>query len=326
MHTTFLVALFATTLSQNRTVVPSRYARVEADSATRLPFGAAGPVRVQYMYDKRLLAPQAMLIREIAIRGDGGIAKPAKRDVDIEIGIASTSTSPWAASSTFADNRGPWFRTAVRRKKVMLPAQPTSTPQPFVTRFVLDAPFVHLAARGHLLIEYIVHAQPPGDYAHDTSYGTPPRYRKVGTSCGGTGLIVIGGDSNASTPLVHYTIQGRPHGLAVLAFGDLAYPSPLKLPLGGCPLYQRVALSVATRLDGTGAGSYQFRLDRDWKDIGFYTQAISLDLPLTRIAASASHHLVIGGLDPQASVVAYSTTQPQGTVLLGLGIVTELVY
>ncbi|MFQ5506567.1 MAG: hypothetical protein ACE5F1_17495 [Planctomycetota bacterium] len=312
---------------QSRTVVPIQYATVEANNATAWPFGIGNPIRIQYLYDKRLVAPLGMGIREIGIRGEGSTRRPAKFNVDVEIGFGITQTSPWKASKSFAANRGSIYRIVFGRKKVYLPVQPgNKTPQPFLTRFKLDSNFLYAKGLGNFLIEYVVYKQPYGKYLHDTSYFTLPKHTQIGKDCGNATQAVSGGDSFATPPLITYKLRGQPRTIGFHLLGLERLLQPIPLPLGGCNLYQNIVTFLPLQLDATGSATVSYPLTLEMKDFEIYGQFVSWNLGLSALSASASFHSKIAGIDPHTRIYSHSTTTTSGLIQMGLGIVTELVY
>jgi hypothetical protein len=310
-----------------QTVIPSMYATTEASSSTAYPFGLSSPCRLQYLYDRAYVDKPVVPMGQLAIRGNGGTATAGKLQVELEIGLTTTTVSPWAASTTFTSNHGLDFKVVFNRKKIDLPAQPaTPTPAPFVAVFVLDTPYVYVRANGNLLIDYIVHGQPAGTYSHDTSFTLTPTHTAVGTPCGNETQTVSGGSVTTPTSTLTYTLAGGPpNGTWIHLLGASQLPSPVPLPLGGCNLYQDIILLLTGATNATGGGQVVYPLPVTARGAVVYGQFLALDAAATRLGATQSHRSLIGGLDSHTRIYSLtSATVPTGTIQLGVGIVTEL--
>lgn len=321
--------LFASLQAQQTTVVPSRYATTEANSYTAYPFGLGTQHKVQYLYDKRLVGVAGLAVQKIALRGQGGLAAAAKTGVDLEIAMSSTSTSPWAASGTFASNVGADYKIVFTRKLVNLPAQPsTPTPAPFVTQFPLDQPFPYATALGNLLIEYTTYAIPAGSYSHDTSYTQAVVNVATGTACG-LAMATTGGLATTATSTLNYNLTTGPaSGTGVLLLGTQLLPAPIPLPFSqGCLVHQDVLLLMQKPLSATGTATFNIPLHYENFGLTLQAQAVAADAGLTALVASPSIRTTIGGYDPHTRIYNLSNaTSPTGTVQIGVGIVTELTY
>jgi hypothetical protein len=331
MHKTLITGAFLAITSwaaaQNTTVVPNIYATTEANTFTGFPFGLSSPCRLQYLYDSSLISVPAAAVRAIAFRGEGSMAAPAKSGVDLEIQMSATMTPWFMPSATFAANHGTNVATPFTRKMVNLPGQSGSaTPAPFETRFPLDVAFPYLQPQGHLLIDYIVHAQPAGAYTHDTSYTFTPVFTPIGNACGLT-QTVTGGSPTALNTTLGYTTSGVPSGgPAFHVLGSQQLGTPIPLPLGSCLLYQNLLLFSVMTVSGTTA-SIQYPLHPNHKGFTVFGQTLALNSGFTQLTGSQSHQTLIGGYDPHTRIHnTTSSTSPSGTVQLGVGIVTELTY
>ena len=313
--------------SQNTTVVPNLYANVEAGSYTAYPFGLASACRLQYLYDGSTITPVVMPITKIAFRGDGTVIGVAKTGVDLEIMVSGTSVTPWGASTTFASNHGPTPTLVFRRKLVNLPAQQSGSPPPFLATFPFDVPGLYIEpVAPNLLIDYIVHALPSGQYTHDTSFTQAAQHTANGTACGIT-QSASGGSATSIGAFLTYTVTGAAVGAQALhLLGAALLPAPLPLPLGGCSLWQDVLLASPMSLS-SGRGTINYLLHYVHKGLVVHGQAVAVDAALMRIDASQSHATTIGGYDAHTRIYHLSSSvATTGTIQVGVGIVTELTY
>jgi hypothetical protein len=321
-----LAGLAASAHAQTGTVVPAKYTTVEASSYTSYPFGLGSACRLQYLYDASLVGPTVVAMKEIAFRGNGGLANTGKTGVELEIKVSTTKTNPWAASSTFASNHGTNVSTVFTKKKINLPAQPVKTPNDFVTVFKLDKSFVYIRATGNLLIDYVVTGQPSGAYAHDTSFTSSAVNTVVGTACGGTNSSVTGGQKLNATSTVSYNLTGAPaNGVAIHLLGSAPLKTPVALPLGGCKLYQNILLAIGVATNATGGATMIYPLPTNARDLSIHGQFVAFDSKLTKLVATQSNKTVLGGLDPHTRIYSTSSaTNATGSIQLGVGIVTRL--
>ncbi|MEZ5987546.1 MAG: hypothetical protein R3F30_00160 [Planctomycetota bacterium] len=317
---------FLTTALPAQTVVPAKYAKVEASSYTAYPFGLSGACRLQYLYGDDLFAVPIAPFSTISFRGNGGLAASAKTGVELEILCSTTKVSPWAPNSTFASNHDTTTLTTVfTKKKVNLPAQvATPTPANFVTSFPLDAKYVYIRSNGNLLIDYIVHTGVSGSYSHDTSYTSSAVNTAVGTACT-VSMSVAGGTSSNATSQLTYNLSGAPTGsAAVHILGSMALANPIPLPYGGCNLYQDLLLLVPVPVTSSGTATVNYPCT-GYRDYEVYGQFLVVDPSGPKLYASQSYKTVIGGLDSHCRIYSTSSaTATTGSTQLGVGIVSEL--
>lgn len=142
---------------------------MEGSTSTNVPFGRSTPTRVQYVYDSMLFAGP-VTISEIQFRLDGGAVAPNKI-VDCEI-LMSTLPGPLVnLSANFADNRGSDEQVVLSRQLLTLPAQTAGlVPNGYLAPIALTTPFTFDPGVGGLVVEIIVHGQPPGAYSLDATY------------------------------------------------------------------------------------------------------------------------------------------------------------
>jgi hypothetical protein len=265
-------------------------------------------------------------VKNVAIRGNGGTATAAK-SVDIEIGMTTTLTSPWAPNTTFSSNLGTDYKIVFNRKVVNLPAQPnTPIPAPFVASFALDVPFVYTRAAGNLLIDYFNRATSTGTYSQDTSFTLAASITAVGTPCANENQTVTGGQKLNATSVVTFTLANGPASAAyVHILGSMALPAPIPLPYGGCKLYQDFLLLLPGATDASGGAVLSYPLPPMARDLVIYGQYVTVNPVGPKFGGTQSHRVAIGGLDSHCRIYNLSSdTSPTGSTQLGVGIVTEL--
>ena len=322
----FFVLCPSLALAQSTTVVPRAYAAAEASAASNRPFGVSLPTRMQFLYDASTVAIAGATVTHVALRGDGGDVAAAKAGIDVEIRMSATSTSVWAAQTTFAQNHGAPQATPFARKLVNLPAlAATPIPAPFTARFPLDTPFRYAPAMGNLVIEWLVFAQPASLYSHDATNLSLATYTPIGTACG-VHQTVVGGTFSLAFGLTFSLTGAPPSGSGVHVLGAITWPG-VPLPLGGCPLHVAPRALVPVTVSAAGTATSGYPLQWWFKGATVHGQFVVADSSLMRIVASQAHTVVMGGVDPVTCVFhPASATSPSGFVQLGLANVVELGY
>jgi hypothetical protein len=167
-----LIALAAATSlapAQSLLVLPQSHAQLDGTTATSVPFGRSGPVRVQCLYDPMLFAAPGN-VTAIAFRLDGGQSAPGKQ-VDCELRLSTSPRGLVTMGADFAGNRGADEVVVLPRQVLALPASTTTaTPSPFLPPIALAVPFHYDPAAGPLLLEITVFGQPPGSYVLDATF------------------------------------------------------------------------------------------------------------------------------------------------------------
>lgn len=344
-----MVRLFAMSLwfavvapAQSPLVAPASHASSEGTSSTNVPFGRSTPVRVQYAYDAMLFAAP-VVITALQFRLDGG-ASAASKVVDCEILMSTLAVPLVAVSATFATNRGADETVVFPRQLLTLPAQvATGTPSQFLPSIPLSTPFAYDPANGGLLIEIVVHGQPPGAYSLDVTYVCDSPEVGIGPmSCQHSGGVPLRVES-ATTQV----IWGRPWVARVLdapasSFVFLMAGSQESGPWGGLVLPQDLAgagapgcfLSIdlaaswfaVTAVDGTA--TFPFVLVNDPSTIGDWLryQALLFDPaanPLG-VVTSQAKKVQVCGWEPVARVWSSGVTALLGTREIGVGAVVQL--
>lgn len=321
-----VLAVAASLSAQTKNYIPDGYATVEGSSSTSWPFGLSTPNQIQYLYNSSLVGSPAIVANQIAFRGQGGSATPAKAGVVVEIAMTTTAAEPATASTTFATNRGQDYTVVFTAKTVNLPAQPgTATPQPFVTAFKLDKPFPYIKANGNYLVEFTTTTAVAGAYSHDCEFLKAVVNTEKLAACGGVSQAVTGGTSTTATSLATFTLSGGPaSGVGVFVIGsDL--PAPVPLPVGSCKLAVLPILLLPQVLNAAGGAALPIQIPFPLRGTKFSHQWVTID-PVNNVWASSNAiETEIGGY-PNATRIYNNTsaTSPTGTVQFGVAVVFEL--
>jgi hypothetical protein len=155
--------------AQSLLPVPASHGATEGSGATNVPFGRSTPTRVQYVYDAMLFAAPATLTG-VSFRIDGGATATTKQ-VDCELRLSTLPMPLVALGVDFAGNRGADETVVVPRQILTLPATPNAaTPNAFAAAIPFTTPFAYDPANGGLVLEIVVHGQPPGAWSLDVTY------------------------------------------------------------------------------------------------------------------------------------------------------------
>lgn len=334
----FLVV--ASAPAQRNIVLPPSHAASEGTGSTNLPFGRSTPTRMQSVYDARLF-PGAVVVQGLAWRLDGNQTTAGKR-VDVEVRMSTTSRPITALSATFAANTGGDEVVVLARRILDLPPHAQGqTPNPFTVQLPFDRGFGYDPARGSLLIDVIVHDQPPGAHVLDTTFTCTSDQRGYGPAgCGGARVL----KADSATTQV---LWGRPFALRVF---DAPPQAPTLVFLGsiengvwngltipfdlgvvgapGCSLSIDVGLQRAAIADVAGVAVHPLllpdvpELQGEW--IRF--QGIALDSqanPLGVVTSQAAK-VQVCGWEPVARVFASGAGATIGLVEIGVAPVVEL--
>ncbi|MFM1873642.1 MAG: hypothetical protein RL398_3064, partial [Planctomycetota bacterium] len=147
--------------AQSTVVLPASHGTQEGSSSTNVPFGRSTPTRVQCCYDAANFGGP-ITVQSVAFRIDGG-ATAAAKTVDCELRMSTMPGGLLALNADFAANRGLDETVVLPRQVLALPAHTTAAvPSPFGAAIQLATPFAFDPAQGSLLVEIVVHGQPPG--------------------------------------------------------------------------------------------------------------------------------------------------------------------
>jgi hypothetical protein len=267
------IALAATSPAQARIVLPPSHAGVEGTGATHVPFGRSVPMRVQAAYDAALFSGPRV-IGALAWRIDGNQTSAAKR-LELEVRLSTLARPITGLQAAFSANTGADEVVALDRTAVDLPAQGQGqAPNPFTVRVPLQRAFAYDPSRGALLVDVLVHDQPPGAYPLDATFTCTSEQRGYGPpGCGAAGRILR--VDSATTQV----LWGRPFALRVLDAPAQAATSlflgsiesgwwnglPIPFDLGaagapGCWLSIDALLVRGALADAAGTALYSFAL------------------------------------------------------------------
>lgn len=331
-------------VAQSTRIVPQRFAAVEAESFTGIPFGRSTGVRVQHYYGGAWFHGKTR-IQSIAFRPNGGSAFAAK-GVEVEIFLSTGPRSNRGLSTTFAKNRGADVRLCFRRKKIRLPAVAVAPgPRPFSAAFALDTVFLLDPSRGGLLAEIVVHGQQPGRWQLDLGTRCASNRASFGRAgCKGSNARVARADVATQALLAGKSFVMRvrdvvANGLVLAAIGARETGSwmGLSLPYAmdsigapGCTLNTDVALALAGAANALGEARVAGRLPATPALVGawFRFQAIILDKRANALGLVLSNgsKTQVCGPDPLARVVATPVSAARGTLELGLVPVTQFGF
>lgn len=336
-----VLLLIAAAPAQGRVVVPSANAASEGSGSTSIPFGRSTPTRTQIVYDARLFTG-AVVVQSLAFRLDGNQTSAGKR-VDVEIRLSTASRPITALSSVFSANAGTDEVVVLDRRILDLPPHAQGqTPNPFTVQLPFDRSFGYDPSRGALLIEIIVHDQPPGPHVLDTTFTCTSEQRSYGAAGCGAGGRVLKVDSATTQvlwgkPLALRVFDAPPQAATVLFLGSIESGqwNGLTIPfdLGvigapGCSLSIDVIMQKGALADGAGVAIHPFTLPEvpelqgEW--IRF--QGIALDSqanPLGVVTSQATK-VQICGWEPVARVYASGAGATAGLVEIGVAPVVEL--
>lgn len=336
-----LAMTLALELGAQAVVIPPSHAGVEGTGATNVPLGRFGPMRVQMAYDGSLFAGP-VVVSDLSFRPDGGAAS-ASKTVDLEVRLSTMPFGVANVRSTFLVNRGPDEIVALVRKSVQLPSvSVSSAPSPFVLRLPLDRSFAYDPTSGPLLVEVIVHDQPPGPYSLDATYLCSSPFVEFGPSGCGAGSQPLQVAVPTAQVLwgrsLHVEVRQAPPGAVTgLAFGTIetgswnGVPLPLDLsPFGApqCHVATDLLVILPGAADGTGVASYPLSvpavpaLQNEWLRF----QGLALDPAANSLGVifSRGGKVQVCGWDPVSRVYASSATAAWGFREVGVAPILEI--
>jgi hypothetical protein len=327
---------------QNLLIAPASHTGVEGSSSTNVPFGRSTPTRVQYFWDASLL-PTPRSITAIAFRLDGG-GSTAGKTVDVELRMSNTPLPLVALSADFASNRGANETIVLPRQLLNLPASTgTGTPSPFLPPIALATPFLHQPANGGLLLEVIVHGQPPGAYSLDATWVCSSPDVAIGPlscpSAGGLPLRVESGTTQViwGRPWTGRVLDAPPGALVVFglgttetgSWGGLNLPQEMT-PFGapGCWVSIDLASAFYTLAAGDGSAAFPFQVPNTPLVLGAWIrfQAAAFD-PLANplgLITSQAKKVQVCGFEPVGRVWSSGIGATSGNLEIGFGAVVQL--
>lgn len=338
-----LSLLFAGALAaQTVLVVPASHAARDGSGTTNVPFGRSSATRVQNAYDPMLFAGPAT-ITALALRTDGGAAVAGKV-VDCEIRMSTMPGSVLALDPDFSRNRGVDETTVLPRQMLTLPAQSTmSVPNPLLPAIPLAVPFAYDPALGSLLVEIVVHGQPPGAYALDVTYVCDSPELPIGPqSCTPVGGVPLRVESSTTQviwgrPWVARVLDAPPGAMVTLALGTVesgpwsgfVLPQDLAgLGAPGCYLSIDLAASFFSVAAGDGSATFPFVIPNNPSTIGFWIRyqggAFHPSANALGVVTSQARKVQVCGWEPVARVWASGLSTALGTREVGVAPVIGL--
>lgn len=323
-------------------VLPASHGLVEGTGTTNVPFGRSGATRVQMVYDG-MLFPRAGSIRQLAFRLDGG-STAAPKQVECEIRMSTMPAPLVAMSPAFAGNRGADEAVVLPRQVITLGGDNAAvTPNAFLSPIVLTTPFVYDPTNGPLVVEIVVHAQPPGVYGLDTTWlCTSPDQPFGPAACLRPSNLPLRVESSTTQliwgrPWVIRVLDAPAGALTTLILGTTESGSaggwtlPFELgPLGapGCWLSTDPAGTFFQVAQGDGSAAYTFQVPNVPAGLGFWFryQAGALEAaanPLGLVTSEARKTQVCGW-EPVGRVWAGGTAATVGQWEIGVAPVVQV--
>ncbi len=336
-----LLAAAAAAPAQGLLVVPPSHATQEGTGATNVPFGRSTPTRVQYAWDAMLFSGP-VTITAVAFRVDGGAAAVGKT-VDCELRMSTLPLALVDFGVDFAAHRGADETIVLPRQLLALPAAPAAaTPSPFAPAIALAVPFAYDPANGGLVLEIVVHGQPPGGYPLDVTWVCDSTDVPVGPlSCLGSGgqpLLVESATSQVmwGRPWVARVRQAQPGAFVLLALGTIESGSwagltlPQDLQLAGAPgcfLSIDVAGSWFSIAAGDGSATFPFVIPNSPAVLGEWVrfQGAAFDAPANAlgIVTSQAQKVRVCGWEPVARLWSNGIGAAFGTREIGMSAVVR---
>lgn len=321
--------------------IPASHATQEGTGSTNVPFGRSTPTRVQYAYDAMLFAGP-VTITGVSFRIDGSTTAAAKQ-VDCEMRMSTMPMPLVAFGADFAGNRGLDETIVLPRQMLTLPALATAaSPNAFSPAIPFAVPFAYDPANGGLVLEIVVHGQPPGAYTLDVTYVCDSADVPVGPlPCLGSGnqpLLVESATSQVmwGRPWVARVSQAQPGALVLLVLGTtdtgswagLTLPQNLQ-PVGapGCFLSIDVAGSWFSVAAGDGTATFPFVLPNTPTAIGAWIrfQGAAFDAPANALGlvTSQAQKVQVCGWEPVARLWSNGIASAFGTREIGMSAVVR---
>jgi hypothetical protein len=322
--------------AQTVQVVPASHGTREGTGTTNVPFGRSSPTRVQNAYDPMLFAGPTT-ITALSLRPDGGVAVGAKL-VDCEIRLSTMPGPVLALAADFAQNRGADETVVLPRQMVSLPAQPAGTvPSPLLPAIPFSVPFPYDPSLGSLLVEIVVHGQPPGAYALDVTYVCDSPAVAIGPlSCTPPGGVPLRVESSTTQvmwgrPWVARVLDAPPGAMVTLALGTVesgpwsgfVLPQDLAgLGAPGCYLSIDLAASYFTVAQGDGSATFPFVIPNNPAAIGYWIRyqggAFDAAANALGVVTSQAQKVQVCGWEPVARVWASGLATTTGTREVGV--------
>lgn len=335
------VLLAGSLAAQNPIPVPASHLTMEGTASTNVPFGRSTPTRVQYAYDAMLFAGP-VTITGVQFRLDGGAVAPNKT-VDCEISLSTLPLPLVQLSTQFALNRGADETNVLPRQILTLPSQASgTTPNPYLAEIPFSTPFAYDPANGGLVMEIVVHGQPPGAYSLDVTYVCSSPMSPVGpTSCLQSNGLPLGVESATTgvqwgRPWITRAYDMTPGDIVLMALGtrETGTWAGLQLPqdlavvgAAGCFVSIDVAVSFFDTAAIDGTATFPFAIPNNPQLLGEWLrfQAGVFDAaanPLGLVTSQAQK-VQVCGWEPVGRVWSSGTSAAFGTLEIGLSAIVQ---
>jgi hypothetical protein len=338
-----LLVFAAALAAQSSVVLPASHAAAEGSSSSNVPFGRSSPVRVQTYYDAMLFAGP-VTITAVALRLDGG-STAAGKQVDCEIRMSTSPRPLVLLDPDFALNRGGDEAVVLPQQLLTLPAGgAAATPNAFLPPIPLAVPFAYDPQVGGLLLEIVVHAQPPGTYPLDVTWVCASPDLAVGpAACPQPGASPLRVESATTQviwgrPWVARVLDAPPGAFVVFGLGTIdsgpwagfVLPQDLTaLGAPGCFLSIDLAGTWFQIAAGDGSAVFPFNIPNSPWLVGLWLRfqggAFNAQANALGVVTSQARKVQVCGFEPVGRVWATSTGAAHGTREIGVAPVVELV-
>lgn len=337
-----LVLLASSVVAQTTLALPTSHVAMEGSTFTNVPFGRSTPTRVQYVYDTMLFSGP-VTITEVQFRLDGGVTAPNKV-VDCEMSMSTLPSTLVALSTDFAQNRGADEATVLSRQLLTLPSQSIGAmPNGYLAPITLTTPFVYDPAQGGLVLEIVVHGQPPGAYVLDATFVCNSPLVPIGpTSCLQSNSLPLGVESATTQvlwgrPWVARAFDAVPGSVVVLALGTqetgswagLNLPQDLGvLGASGCFVSIDAAAVYYDIAPPDGSVTFPFFIPNNPNVLGEWLrfQAATFDAAANALGlvTSQAQKVQVCGWEPVGRVWSNGITLASGTREMGVAAVIQV--
>lgn len=327
--------------AQGLVPVPASHAGIEGSGNTNIPFGRSTPTRVQYAYDAALFTGP-VTITGVQLRLDGGTGA-ASKVVDCEMQLSTMPAPLLAFAVDFAMNRGADVTTVLPRQMLTLPAAAAgASPAAFLPTIPFSQPFAYDPQNGGLVLEIVVHGQPPGAYSIDVTWVCDSADVAVGpASClgsGGQALHVASATTQVmwGRPWVARVDDAEPGAIVLLVLGQIETGpwAGLMLPQNlnvvgapGCWLSIDIAGSWFSLAGGDGSALFPFVVPNTPTALGEWIrfQAGALDPAANSLGlvTSQAKKIQVCGWEPVARLWSNGVTAAFGTREIGMSAVVR---
>ncbi|MGB3965942.1 MAG: hypothetical protein WBO45_04370 [Planctomycetota bacterium] len=321
--------------------VPASHAASEGTGSTNVPFGRSTPTRVQYAYDAMLFSGP-VTITGVQFRLDGG-SGAASKVVDCEVHLSTLPVPLVAFGVDFAANRGSNETVVLPRQLLTLPASPAgASPSAFLPTIPFAVPFTYDPQNGGLVLEIVVHGQPPGAYSFDVTWVCNSADVPVGPlpclGSSGQPLRVLSATTQVmwGRPWVARVEQAQPGAIVLLALGQIETGPwagmilPQNLAVVGAPgcfLSIDVAGSWFSIAGGDGGANFPFVIPNTPAALGEWIrfQGAAFDAPANPLGlvTSQAQKIQVCGWEPVARLWSNGITSAFGTREIGMSAVVR---